>query len=125
MRNSERVLEIIRIIESNDRQAILDCFHEDAIFHNIPMPVARGHEEIWQTLAPVHEHCTDIRWEIHHIAEDAQGRVLTERTDRYRLGERWAEFKVMGIFELENNKIRHWRDYFDLQQSLASMAACR
>lgn len=121
MGNSERVREIIRTIERNDKQAILDCFHADAVFHNIPMEPARGHAEIWGVLAQVHEHCTDIRWEVHHIAEDAQGRVLTERTDRYQLDGRWAEFKVMGIFELEAGKIRQWRDYFDLQQSLATM----
>lgn len=121
MGNSERVLEIIRTIESNDKQAILDCFHPDAVFHNIPMEAARGHAEIWNVLAQVHDHCGAIRWEVHHIAEDTQGRVLTERTDRYQLGGHWAEFKVMGIFELEAGRIRQWRDYFDLQQSLATM----
>lgn len=121
MSNIERVKSIINTIERNNKAEILSCFHEAAIFHNIPMAPAQGHEQIWRVLAPVHEHCSEIRWEIHHIAEDNKGRVLTERTDRYRVANHWAAFKVMGVFELENNKIRQWRDYFDLQQCLAAM----
>jgi len=62
-----------------------------------------------------------IEWRTHHIAEDSQACVLTERTDRFKIDGEWRETKVMGIFELEGGKIRHWRDYFDLQQTITAL----
>ncbi|MAG33828.1 MAG: limonene-1,2-epoxide hydrolase [Deltaproteobacteria bacterium] len=121
MTNTQRVLDFIQTMESNDKEKILDWFHPDALFHNIPMEPAVGHEQIWAALAPAHDIAGEIDWVVHSIAEAEDGRVLTERTDRYCLDGHWAEFRVMGIFEFANGKIQRWRDYFDLQQSLDSM----
>lgn len=122
MTHCQIIRSFIDTIMLNDKQAILNAFCIDASFHNIPMDIAIGHEQIWAVLATVHESCTDIDWIIHFIAEDEHGNVLTERTDRYKINGQWVEFKVMGIFELSAGKIKHWRDYFDLQQSLDQMA---
>ena len=54
--------------------------------------------------------------EMHRIAEDKDGVVLTERTDRFLVGETWIEIPVMGTFELRDGKLSAWRDYFDLAQ---------
>lgn len=121
MSNLQIVLDFIDHICRNDKEAILNAFNEDAIFHNIPMEVAQGHEEIWAVLATIHDICGDIKWEIHNITEDEEGKVYTERSDFYQLHGKWVEFKCMGIFELENGKISHWRDYFDLQQCSSQM----
>ncbi|MGO4317932.1 limonene-1,2-epoxide hydrolase [Agrobacterium sp. MCAB5] len=50
------------------------------------------------------------------IAAD-ENRVLTERLDRFERadGSEIGRFKVMGIFELEGDKIVAWRDYFDVK----------
>ncbi|MBW2267147.1 MAG: nuclear transport factor 2 family protein [Deltaproteobacteria bacterium] len=121
MSNAQRVLDFIKTMEANNKADILSWFHADAVFHNIPMDPAVGHEQIWAALAPAHDVASEIDWVVHNIAEAEDGRVLTERTDRYCLGGHWAEFKVMGIFEFVDGKIQQWRDYFDLQQSLDSM----
>ncbi len=42
--------------------------------------------------------------------------MLTERTDRFQIGEKWLELPVMGSFELADGKITAWRDYFDMAQ---------
>ena len=39
---------------------------------------------------------------------------MNERTDRFFINDAWLELQVMGIFELANGKITHWRDYFDM-----------
>ncbi|GLK79052.1 limonene-1,2-epoxide hydrolase [Methylopila turkensis] len=57
------------------------------------------------------------------IAADGN-RVLTERLDRFERadGSEIGRFKVMGIFELEGDKIVAWRDYFDVK-AIESFAA--
>ena len=61
---------------------------------------------------------------VHASAENAvAGLIMNERTDRFRIGGKWVEIRVMGVFELRDGKIQAWRDYFDMaqfQQSLAS-----
>jgi limonene-1,2-epoxide hydrolase len=119
--NLETVLAFLEAIHRNDQREILGFFTEDAVFHNIPMEPARGHEAIWSILALVHETAEEIDWRLHSIAEAADGKVLTERTDRYRLNGTWVEFPLMGIFELRDGRICAWRDYFDLAQSNEQM----
>lgn len=57
------------------------------------------------------------------IAADGS-RILTERLDRFERadGSEIGRAKVMGIFELEGDKIVAWRDYFDVNvvQSFAA-----
>jgi limonene-1,2-epoxide hydrolase len=62
-------------------------------------------------------------WQIHAIAE-ADGQVLTERTDRFLLASgAWAELPVMGIFAFNAaGRISLWRDYFDIGQFQSEFA---
>ena len=48
--------------------------------------------------------------------KDALVCMLTERVDKFEIGGKWVAIPVMGAFELEDGKIRAWRDYFDLAQ---------
>ncbi len=117
--NTDIVTSLIKAICANKKADILAHFNDDAVFHNIPLAIAQGHEAIWEALAPIHDIAEDVAWQVYHSAETPEGIVLNERIDRYRLKGQWIEFKVMGIFEIKNGKIQHWRDYFDLQQAMS------
>jgi limonene-1,2-epoxide hydrolase len=55
----------------------------------------------------------ELDWVIHRqIASDSL--VLNERTDRFGKGGKWMELPVAGVFEVRDNRITLWRDYFDL-----------
>ena len=56
---------------------------------------------------------SETRWEIVTLLS-AGNVVVAERIDRTRAGERSVELPIVGVFELEEGKIRAWRDYFDL-----------
>ncbi|MBW2144892.1 MAG: nuclear transport factor 2 family protein, partial [Deltaproteobacteria bacterium] len=101
MTNKQIVLNFIKAVEANDKGRILSFFNEDAFYHNIPLEPCVGLDEIWTELAQVHDIATDVDWIVHNIAEGEDGKVYTERTDRYYLNGKWAEFRVMGIFELK------------------------
>ena len=47
---------------------------------------------------------------------------MNERIDRFKMGERWIELPLAGVFEITNGKISLWRDYFDLPTFQKAMA---
>lgn len=93
---------------------------DDVVYHNIPMAPVTGPAAVKAVFDQIP--CEAIEFIVHHSAE-ADGTVLNERTDRFRLaGGRWIELRVMGVFEVVDGKITAWRDYFDLGQWMAQMA---
>ena len=40
--------------------------------------------------------------------------VIAERVDHIHVGDKQVDLPCCGVFELENGKIKVWRDYFDL-----------
>lgn len=117
MSNTDLVMSFIRAWENKDTQAILDGLAPDAFYHNIPMEPLKGTEAIKQFVAPFLEVAEKVVWEVHHIAENAEGTVLTERTDNFHMADgKKISVRVMGTFELKDGKITAWRDYFDLAE---------
>ena len=51
---------------------------------------------------------------VHHVASNGNV-VLTERTDNFhdKDGKLIISLKLMGVFEMDGDKIISWRDYFD------------
>lgn len=107
-----------------DLDAIMGFFAEDAFYHNIPMVPLRGRSAIRAGLEKFVGMAREIDWITHQIAETADGAVLSERTDRFLIGESWLEIGVMGVMQFDGaGQITIWKDYFDLGQFQAQMAA--
>jgi limonene-1,2-epoxide hydrolase len=102
--------------ERLDKQALLDAFTDDGVYHNIPMQPAVGKEAIAQIITFVLAQGADaIKFDIKHIVAEGDV-VLTERVDTFVTGQKEIKLEVMGAFELRDGKIAAWRDYFDLAQ---------
>lgn len=99
--------------ESLDKKRILDAFTEDAVYHNMPLPPAKGKDAIAGVLNMILGQATSAKFEIKHIVADGDT-VLTERIDTFMMGGKKIALDVMGVFELRDGKIAAWRDYFDL-----------
>ncbi len=103
--------------ERGDKQAVLDAFTDDAVYHNIPMPPCNGKAEIEEFLDSFLGVATpSVHFEILH--QLVQGNlVMNERIDTMQLETGEVALPVAGVFELtEDGKIRSWRDYFDMSQ---------
>lgn len=120
--NIETVKAFIALWATRDLDAILAAMTEDCFYHNMPWEPLVGHAAIRGGLEGFVGGAREIDWVVHHIAESADGVVLTERTDRFLIGGGWKEFPVMGTFELRGGKIAAWRDYFDAALVNAAMA---
>ncbi len=111
--NTELVSAFCRAWSNRDVDEILAYFAEDAVYHNMPMPPMQGKQAIKTILQQIVSPTTWIEWETLNIAE-AGNVVFTERVDRFEMGGKKVELPVAGVFEIENGKIKAWRDYFDM-----------
>ena len=120
--NTDLIDEFVATWSEMDLDKIMGFFADDAVYTNIPIdPPNEGREAIRKTIEGFMGMAQKVEFVVHHQTENAQGVVMNERTDRFLLGERWAEAPVMGIFEIEGGKITAWRDYFDLAQFSGQM----
>ncbi len=111
--NTDLVTAFCKAWSSRDVDQILSYFTEDAVYHNMPMPPMEGKPAIKTILQQIVSPTTWIEWETLNIAE-AGNIVFTERLDRFEMGGKKVELPVAGVFEIENGKIKAWRDYFDM-----------
>jgi limonene-1,2-epoxide hydrolase len=84
-----------------------------------------GPEAVHTMLTPFMAGASEIEWIIHRQAASGDmtsGVVLNERTDRFKMSDKWIEIPLAGIFEVKNGKISLWRDYFDLAMFQKSLA---
>ena len=115
-KNSDIIRAFVDAFNVMDLDRIMNFFDDEAVYHNIPMEPVSGVDAIRGVLQGFVSMASEMDWVLHRIAEDSDGNVLTERTDRFFIGEQWVEIPVMGIFEIRDRKIFAWRDYFDLGQ---------
>ncbi len=93
---------------------LMSFFDEDAVYHNIPLPPAKGAAAIRAAFLGFAELMDSIDLEVLEIA--ANGNVVfTERVDRFRWQGKALDLPVAGVFEVRDGKIIAHRDYFDYE----------
>jgi limonene-1,2-epoxide hydrolase len=116
--NDSMVRDFLAAWERRDADHIVERFTDDAIYHSIPLEPIVGKTAIREFVAGF----ADVppgRLEIHHqIASDKV--VMNERTDHITLNGRAVTLPICGVFEIEDGRIRAWREYFDLAPARAA-----
>jgi limonene-1,2-epoxide hydrolase len=96
-----------------DVEEIISHFAPDAVYENVPIGAATGIEEIRTTVEQFVKDMTFFDAETIHLAV-AGNVVLTERVDHIVMGGTKMDLRLMGVFEIDGDKVRAWRDYFDV-----------
>ena len=122
MSHSDIVRDFIGAWERRSIDGILALMTPDVRYLNVGMPEMVGHDQVRAGLTGFLAASNEVRWTVHHIAETADGAVLTERTDVFQMGPRTVSLPVMGVFEFQGDKIKAWRDYFDVPDFQKQMA---
>lgn len=111
--NERVVREFIEAWSRLDPEELAAYFCDDGVYHNMPMQPVAGRQNIEQMIRGFTANWTETRWEILHLV--AQGDlVIAERVDRTKAADNAVDLPCVGVFEMEDGKIRLWRDYFDL-----------
>lgn len=98
-----------------DLDFIMDCFADDAVYHNMPMQPLEGKTAIRAGIeAFLKTSPGGIDFEI--LNQVVAGNVvMNERIDTFENEGNKTAAPVAGVFELDaEGRIEAWRDYFDM-----------
>src|SRR3954452_8189504 len=96
-----------------DVDAIMAHFAPNAVWDDPSHGPLAGRDNIRQAVADFLSRMTYADMEIVHLlATDTM--VMTERVDRFTFDGRQVAATIMGVFEVNGEKITAWRDYFDV-----------
>tara|TARA_B100001079_G_scaffold35381_1_gene26917 strand:- start:207 stop:641 length:435 start_codon:yes stop_codon:yes gene_type:complete len=113
--SNENVIRDFIISWSNlDADELVEYFADDGVYHNMPMEPVAGKENIRQFINGFIQSWTNTTWDILSITSKGDI-VIAERLDRTIAGEKKVNLPCVGVFEMENGKIKIWRDYFDIK----------
>jgi limonene-1,2-epoxide hydrolase len=106
--------------EGGDVDKLVEFFTDDAVYHNIPIEPVKGRDAIKATINGFLTGVEKIEFEVKQAAVNGSV-VMTERVDRFFFPGHTVSLPVMGIFEVSDDKITAWRDYFDLNQFMGQL----
>jgi len=114
MKENERIIrEFIEAWSRLDPVELAGYFTDDAVYHNMPMGPVAGRNNVENLIRGFIASWTETTWELRNIL-CAGNIVIAERLDRTRVGDKAVDLPCVGVFQLEGDKIKIWRDYFDL-----------
>jgi limonene-1,2-epoxide hydrolase len=93
--------------------ALGEFFTADAVYRNGPLPPVSGRAEIVAAIEGLMQIGGQVSVDLFHVVADGDV-VMTERVDHLVVDGRAGALPVLGFFEVEGERIRAWRDYFDL-----------
>jgi limonene-1,2-epoxide hydrolase len=111
--NAEIIRDFVTAWSRLDPKELAGYFAEDGVYHNMPMGPVGGRDSVEQLIRGFIASWTETSWEIVSMAAEGD-LVFVERLDRTAAGEKTVDLPCLGVFELEDGKIKVWRDYFDL-----------
>lgn len=111
--NEKIVREFIAAWSRLDVDEIVSYFAEDGIYHNMPTQPVKGHAALRQFIAAFLKMWSKTDWDVLNIMSKGNI-VIAERLDRTVAMGKNIDLPCCGVFEMENGKIKAWRDYFDM-----------
>jgi limonene-1,2-epoxide hydrolase len=112
--NDQIIRQFSAAVTRMDADELIEYFTPDAVYLLMPMPPPlRGREEIYKSLAGMPARFRGVR--IETISQITSGDlVVSEFIAHLRLDNQTMELPMADFFELENGKIKAWREYFDV-----------
>lgn len=104
-----------------DLAGIVDALCEDVLYLNVPIGPIHGRDAVEKYLRAAWRF-DSVDWQLLNIATSGNV-VLTERVDNFTINGSRVALPVMGSFEVRDGQIAAWRDYFDLADYRAQLAA--
>lgn len=105
-----------------DAAELAAFFTEDGVYHNMPARPVAGRANVQAFIAGFAKDWSATTWDIVNIV--ARGDlVIAERMDRTRIGDKRVDLPCCGVFEMQDGRIKIWRDYFDLGTYRAAFGA--
>jgi limonene-1,2-epoxide hydrolase len=110
--NEDVIRRFVEAWSRLDAKELSSFFTVDGIYHNMPIAPIVGREKVEEFIVGFSSSWTETTWDLLNIS--SRGNIVfAERLDRTRSGDKSVDLPCVGVFELEDGKIKVWRDYFD------------
>jgi limonene-1,2-epoxide hydrolase len=122
--NEDIVRSFIGAWPRMDVEEITGYFAPGGVYHNIMLKPVAGHDALRVYIGAFLKSWTAAQWDIVNIV--AKGDVvIAERVDRIKAGDRNVDLPCCGVFEMQDGKIKVWRDYFDMATYAKAMTPAK
>ena len=111
--NTEIIREFIGAWSRLDAEELVGYFTRDGTYYNIPAQPVSGRENLIAFIGAFLKDWSSTEWEILNLV-GAGDLVIAERMDRTKVGDKSVDLPCCGVFEMQDGKIKEWRDYFDM-----------
>ena len=115
------ITEFVAAWSRLDADELAGYFTEDGCYHNIPVGPVAGRDNVRGMIAAFTADWTATQWDLLNIVGSGDV-VIAERLDRTQAGDKSVDLPCTGVFEIENGKIKVWRDYFDMATFINAMS---
>ena len=111
--NIKIIKDFVAAWSNLDADELVGYFSEEGIYYNMTDQPVLGHEKLKLFIEGFINKWTKTTWEILNIIDEGNV-VIVERLDRTEVGDIKVDLPCCGVFEMEEGKIKIWRDYFDM-----------
>ena len=111
--NVQTIKDFIAAWSNLDSDELVGYFSEDGFYYNMPTQPVQGKEQLIQFIGSFISNWTKTNWDTLNIIGKGDV-VIAERLDRTEVGDIKVDLPCCGVFDMEEGKIKVWRDYFDM-----------
>lgn len=120
--NETIIREFIAAWSNLDAEELASYFTEDGTYNNIPSSAVSGRDNVQDFITGFIRPWEQTDWEIISLLAEGDT-VMVERLDKTLVAGKQVYLPCFGVFEMENGKIKVWRDYFNLPTYVDALTA--
>ncbi len=114
------VLDMVDAWNTENWDKVVDLFTEDGVLHSMMVEPVVGREALSARIGHIGEGIESITLNIKHIGV-IDDTVFIERVDEFVYKGHAGSVPVVGVLEVEGDRIKEWREYYDRQELLEAM----
>lgn len=118
--NEQVIRDFIAAWSRLDVEELVQYFCEDGVYHNMPTQAVAGHAALRPYIAAFLKGWTSTEWDVLNLVSNGDV-VFAERLDRTVVGDKPVNLPCCGVFEMQDGRIKVWRDYFDIGTYVAAL----
>ena len=118
--NEQVIRDFIAAWSRLDVEELVQYFCEDGVYHNMPTQAVAGLAALRPYIAAFLKGWTSTEWDVLNLVSNGDV-VFAERLDRTVVGDKPVNLPCCGVFEMQDGRIKVWRDYFDIGTYVAAL----
>ena len=118
--NVQAVMTMLEKWHALDLEGAVNMFTEDGVFHSMMREPYKGRDVLRDFMGKLFGGMSELTLEIR--SEGVSGNtVILERFDSWVYNGKPGSIPVVGVYDVEDGKIKEWREYYDYAALMGEM----